>query len=617
VSEFGEHDRWLFNEGRHLALHRVLGAHPEEGGARFRVWAPNARVVKVIGDLGGWRDGQALAPTDSGVWEGFVPGARTGQRYKYRITDAEGEQRDKADPLAVAAELPPTTASVLWDLDYGWHDDEWMAERARCSARAEPMSIYEVHLGSWRRPASYREIAPALADHVQRLGFTHVELMPVMEHPFYGSWGYQTTGYFAPTARYGTPQDLMFLIDHLHQRGIGVILDWVPSHFPDDPHGLALFDGTAIYEHADPRQGRHPDWHSLIFNYRRHEVRSFLLSSACFWLDRYHADGLRLDAVASMLYLDYSRRPGEWVPNELGGRENLAAIRLLRELNEAVHDRFPGAVTFAEESTAWPGVTRPPADGGLGFDFKWDMGWMHDTLEYFAREPVHRRHHHEELTFHAVYAGSEHYLLPLSHDEVVHGKGSLLSKLPGDRWQRFATLRALLGYQYATPGKQLLFMGTELAPWTEWSHERELEWHLQGYPEHAGIERWLTDLNRLHRSEPALHRRDNEEDGFEWVEAGDAAASVLVFLRHGGGRPVLVAVNLTPVVREAYRVGVPQAGRWVELLNGDATHYGGSGVGNLGWVAAEAVPHHGRPHSLSLNLPPLATVFLAPEEDAP
>jgi 1,4-alpha-glucan branching enzyme len=615
VTEFGEHDQWLLNEGNHLALDRVLGGHLEADGARFRVWAPNASAVAIVGEPSDWQQGVPLTPSNSGVWEGFVAGATRGQRYKYRITDAGGGIQEKADPFAFATEHPPATASVLWDLEYEWGDEAWSSARADRAPHVEPMSIYEVHLGSWRRPASYRGIAPALADHVERLGFTHVELMPVMEHPFYGSWGYQTTGFFAPTARYGTPQDLMYLIDYLHQRGIGVILDWVPAHFPDDPHGLARFDGTPLFEHADPRQGRHPDWGSLIFNYGRHEVRSFLLSSACFWLERYHADGLRIDAVASMLYLDYSRPAGEWIPNRFGGRENLGAIELLRHLNRAVHDRVPGALTFAEESTGWPGVTSRPEEGGLGFDFKWDMGWMHDTLQHFSRDPIHRRHHLDELTFRALYRGSEEYLLPLSHDEVVHGKGSLLSKLPGDDWQRFATLRTLLGYQYATPGKQLLFMGTELAPPTEWSHDGELDWRLETEPERAGLAQWLADLNGLHREEPALHHDSGGEGEFEWVDV-NTSDSVVTFLRHGAGRPVLAVVNLTPVVRSGYRVGIPQGGRWSELLNSDATHYGGSGVGNLGGVSAEEPGAHGRPFALPLTVAPLSILFLAPEGDA-
>ncbi len=616
----GDLDLWLFNEGRHNALYDALGAHVDPDGTHFAVWAPTARSVQVIGDFDAWGGGDhQLAPSESGVWSGRVEAARAGDRYKYRLLDAEGNPvPDKLDPLAFAAETPPATASVIADLSYAWQDEAWMARRAARSALDAPISIYEVHLGSWRSPAEYRALAQPLARHAQRLGFTHVELLPVMEHPFYGSWGYQTTGYFAPTARYGSPQDLMFLIDTLHQHGIGVILDWTPAHFPDDPHGLGRFDGTHLYEHADPRRGRHPDWDTLIFNYDRHEVRSFLISSACFWLDRYHVDGLRVDAVASMLYLDYSRREGEWLPNESGGRENLGAIHLLRDLNEAVYARFPDVQTYAEESTAWPMVSRPTADGGLGFGLKWDMGWMHDTLSYFERDPLYRSHHHRELTFRTHYANTENFVLPLSHDEVVHGKRSLLARLPGDRWQRFAQLRALLGYQFGTPGKKLVFMGTEIAPTVEWSHEAMLDWSLLEQDDHAGVERWLTALNELYSAHPALHARDCDPSGFEWVVADDAPNSVLAFTRHGGDAVVLVIVNATPVIREDYRVGVPHAGTWVELLNSDAIEFGGSGVHSTpshsgAPLATDAVPSHGHAQSLALRLPPLAVIFLTPD----
>jgi 1,4-alpha-glucan branching enzyme len=505
----------------------------------------------------------------------------------------------------------------VWDLEYEWGDGEWMAGRRARNALAAPASIYEVHLGSWRRLRgnelpTYREIAPALADYVADMGFTHVELLPVMEHPFYGSWGYQALGHFAPTSRYGTPQDLMHLVDILHQRGIGVVLDWVPSHFPTDAHGLATFDGTHLYEHADPRQGHHPDWKSAIFNYGRHEVRSFLLSSAMFWLDVFHADGLRVDAVASMLYLDYSRRPGEWVPNAHGGRENLEAIAFLRRLNEDVYREHPDVQTIAEESTAWPMVSRPLYVGGLGFGLKWDMGWMHDTLAYFARDPLFRRFHHNELTFRTMYAFTENFVLPLSHDEVVHGKGSLLGRMPGDEWQKHANLRLLLAWMWAQPGKKLLFMGGEMGQWREWSHDRGLDWHLLDHAPHRGLQAWVRDLNRLYREEPALHELDCEPGGFEWVDCNDSEASVLTFLRRGR-RPedaVLVGCNFTPLPRPGYRVGVPLEGRWRELLNSDAAVYGGAGFGNMGGADAEPVPHHGRPVSLSLTLPPLGAVFL-------
>jgi 1,4-alpha-glucan branching enzyme len=511
--------------------------------------------------------------------------------------------------------LPPLTASVVWDLGYEWHDDEWMASRRDRNALDAPIAIYELHLGSWSRHGerSYRALAPRIADHVERCGFTHVELLPIMEHPFYGSWGYQTTAYFAPTARYGTPQDLMYLIDHLHQRGIGVILDWVPSHFPSDAFALARFDGTHLYEHADPRLGFHPDWNSSIFNYDRHEVRSFLLSSAHFWLERYHIDGLRVDAVASMLYRDYSRPEGAWLPNEQGGRENLGAIKFLRKLNESVYLEHPDVQTYAEESTAWPMVSRPTDVGGLGFGFKWDMGWMHDTLRYLARDPIYRSHHHGELTFRSLYAFSENFVLPLSHDEVVHGKGSLLQRQFGDRWQQLASLRLLYGYQYALPGKKLLFMGAELGQEREWNHDHEIEWHLLDRPGHAGLLRWVSDLNATYRGEPSLHLHDNDSSGFSWIEADDARHSVLAFVRQGAAqRPVLVVANLTPVPRHDYRVGVPVRGGWTEILNSDAHHYGGTGVGNFGRVVADYVPWHGHEYSVALTLPPLGVLFLAP-----
>ncbi|HLE84496.1 MAG TPA: 1,4-alpha-glucan branching protein GlgB [Thermoanaerobaculia bacterium] len=639
-----EQDLYLFNEGRHFRLHDKLGAHPMavggEPGVHFAVWAPGASAVSVVGDFNGWRGGaHPLAPSPrgggrSGVWQGFLPGLGHGDLYKLHVVSAASDHRvDKADPFAFRSEVPPRTGSIVWSFEgegrHEWGDGEWMAARGARNRIDAPISIYEVHLGSWRRDGGrslgYREIAPLLADHAASHGFTHVELLPVMEHPFYGSWGYQTTGYFAPTARYGTPADLMFLVDHLHQRGIGVILDWVPSHFPADQHGLAYFDGTHLFEHADPRQGFHPDWGSLIFNYGRHEVRSFLVSSALYWLDRYHADGLRVDAVASMIYLDYSRKAGEWIPNRYGGRENLEALSFLRQMNEAIYGELPDVQVFAEESTAWPMVSRPTYLGGLGFGFKWDMGWMHDTLKYMAREPIHRKYHHGDLTFRMVYAFSESFCLPLSHDEVVHGKGSLLTKMPGDDWQKFANLRLLYAYMTAQPGKKLLFMGAELAPWREWNHDGSLEWHLLEHDSHAGIAQVVGDLNRLYRQEPALHELDCDPAGFEWLEANDAEASVLAFLRKGRskeesaaakpkGEPaadlVVCVFNFTPTVRTDYRLGVPRGGRWQELLNTDAPIYWGSGQGNLGGVEAAPVPAHGRTHSLTLTLPPLGAIFL-------
>jgi 1,4-alpha-glucan branching enzyme len=630
-------DLWLFNEGAHTRLYQHLGAHPGTDGGRdgcwFGVWAPNARELSVIGDFNGWRAGtHPLEPQgDSGLWSGFVPDATEGDCYKFHLESrANGYRVDKADPVAFRAEMPPRTASMVWSLDHhDWQDGEWMAERAAHNSLEAPMSIYELHVGSWRhapdelRSLNYRELAPVLADYVVEQGFTHVELLPVMEHPFYGSWGYQTTGYFAPTSRFGPPEDLMFLVDTLHQAGIGVILDWVPSHFPTDEHGLGFFDGTHLYEHADPRKGHHPDWNSAIFNYDRYEVRSFLLSSAHFWLDRYHVDGLRVDAVASMLYLDYSRQAGEWIPNEHGGNENLGALRFLKKLNETVYEAFPDVQTVAEESTAWPMVSRPTDMGGLGFGMKWDMGWMHDTLAYMEHEPVHRRYHQGELTFRMVYAFTENFCLPLSHDEVVHGKGSLVAKMPGDHWQKMANLRALYGYQYGQPGKKLLFMGAELAQETEWDHDGSLPWWLLDRPDHRGVQAWVRHLNHLHRQEPALHQRDFTADGFQWVDASDVGASVVSWLRQPArderghpvdpaAREVLVVCNFTPVPRTGYHVGVPRGGRWDELANSDAAEFGGSGVGNGGGLEAEEQPAHGHPWSLALTLPPLGVLFLAP-----
>jgi 1,4-alpha-glucan branching enzyme len=623
VTRLSAQDLYLFNEGTHSRLYQKLGAHVMEragvAGTYFAVWAPAAEYVAVVGDFNGWDPGpHSLRPrASSGIWEGFIAGLAPGALYKFHIASRyHGYNVDKADPFAFLQEQPPRTGSVVHDLAYAWDDGDWMAARRRANNVRAPMSIYEVHLGSWMRVPeegnrwlSYRELAPKLAGHVRRTGFTHVEFLPVMEHPFYGSWGYQVTGFFAPSSRYGSPQDFMFLVDYLHQQGIGIILDWVPAHFPTDQHGLVYFDGTHLYEHADPRQGYHPDWQSSIFNFSRHEVRSFLLSSAVFWLDHYHADGLRVDAVASVLYLDYSRQPGEWVPNEFGGRENLHAVSFLRRFNEEIYREYPDTQTVAEESTAWPMVSRPTYLGGLGFGLKWDMGWMHDTLAYLRDDPIHRQYHHNQLTFRAMYANAENYVLPLSHDEVVHGKGSLLAKMPGDSWQQFANLRLLFGYMWATPGKKLLFMGGEFGQGREWNHDSSLDWHQLGLPPHYGVLRWIMDLNRLYREERSLHEGDCQSWGFEWVDASDAGTSVLTFLRLGGYETALVVCNFTPVVRHEYRVGVPHGGYWRELLNGDAPEYGGSGVGNEGGVMATAEPCHGRPCSLLLTLPPLAVVF--------
>ena len=619
VTLLSDNDLHYFNEGTHARLYDKLGAHPltvgETRGTYFAVWAPNAAQVSVMGEFNGWcQDGQPLQPRgQSGIWEGFIAGIETGSVYKYHIVSTHGGYRvDKADPYGFYHETPPRTASVVWELWYEWGDQDWLAARARRNALTAPMAMYEVHLGSWcrvpeegNRSLSYRELAPKLAAYVQRLGFTHVEFLPVMEHPFYGSWGYQTTGFFAPTS----------LIDTLHQHGIGVILDWVPSHFPNDAHGLGFFDGTHLYEHADPRQGFHPDWHTFVFNYGRHEVQSFLLSSALFWLDAYHADGLRVDAVASMLYLDYSRQQGEWIPNAYGGRENLEAIAWLRRLNEVVFQHHPDVQTIAEESTAWPMVSRPTYVGGLGFGLKWDMGWMHDILDYMARDPLYRKYHHNTLTFRLLYAFSENFDLPLSHDEVVYGKGSLLNKMPGNEAQKFANLRLLLGYMYAQAGKKLLFMGGEFGQWHEWNHDASLDWHLLECAPHLGVQRWVTDLNHFYRHTPGLYEGDCNPAGFAWVDCNDIEHSVVSFLRQATSsrEHVLVVCNFTPVPHLNYQVGVPRGGVWCEALNSDARDYDGSGYGNQGGVEAAPVPHHSRPYSLSLTLPPLAIVlFISP-----
>ena len=620
------HDIYLFKEGNHHRLYDKLGAHimtiGEECGVFFALWAPNAENVSVAGDFNGWNkvSHPLKAREDgSGIWEGFIPDITRGDIYKYHIHSRYNNYKvDKGDPFAFYWEQPPKTASVVWNLDYKWHDSEWMGNRHKHNSLNAPISIYEVHIGSWRRSLedggrflTYRETAHYLADYVREMGFTHVELLPVTEHPFYGSWGYQTVGYFAPTSRYGTPQDFMYLIDHLHQNGIGVILDWVPSHFPSDEHGLSYFDGTCLYEHADPKKGYHPEWNSYIFNYGRNEVRTFLISSAIFWLEKYHIDVIRVDAVASMLYLDYARKEGEWIPNKYGGREDLDAISFIKGLNEAVYVSHPDIQTIAEESTSWPMVSKPVYLGGLGFGIKWNMGWMHDILKYFSQDPVYRKSHHNELTFSIWYAFSENFLLPLSHDEVVHGKGSLIGKMPGDEWQRYANLRLLFGYMYGHPGKKLLFMGGEFAQWKEWNHDESLEWHVLQYPFHRGMQKWVKDLNHLYRTEPALYELDFSADGFEWISLHDWEQSIISFIRKGrdNDKMALIVCNFTPVTRFKYNVGVPRGGFWAEVLNSDAEVYGGSGCGNAGGVEAAPVPVHGRTHSLCLTLPPLGVLF--------
>ncbi|MBV9191192.1 MAG: 1,4-alpha-glucan branching protein GlgB [Betaproteobacteria bacterium] len=619
------HDQYLFREGTHARLYEKLGAHFLGDATHFAVWAPNATSVSVIGDWNGWDPRtNPMQGSDSGIWQVHVPNAKPGCVYKFHIVSRNAGYRvDKADPYAFRAEEPPKTGSMVWDLAYEWHDQAWMQDRKYRNALDAPWSIYEVHLGSWRRDPSnperqlsYREVAPMLAEYCQKMRFTHVELLPIMEHPFYGSWGYQTTGYFAPSNRYGTPQDFMSFVDTLHQAGVGVILDWVPSHFPWDQHGLGFFDGSHLYEHADPRQGHHPDWASAIFNYGRNEVRSFLASSARFWLDKYHADGLRVDAVASMLYLDYGRKHGEWIPNQFGGRENLEAISFLQFLNQTLFRDFPDTQTIAEESTAWPQVSRPTYLGGLGFGMKWNMGWMHDTLRYMKNDPVHRKYRHDELTFSLWYAFHENFVLPLSHDEVVHGKGSLIGRMPGDAWQQFANLRALFGYMWSHPGKKLLFMGGEFGQRREWAHDTSLEWHVLGMDKrHEGVQQWVADLNRVMREQPALHQKDFSTDGFRWVQRGDWEQSVVSFLRQGNesAPPILVVCNFTPVPRENYRLGVPRGGYWKELLNSDAPLYGGSGLGNYGGCEATPMPYNEYSHSLSITVPPLSVLFFKPE----
>ena len=625
ISLLTELDITLFKQGSHFRLYEKMGAHLTTvagvSGCRFAVWAPNASSVSVIGDFNNWQlasNPLQLRQDESGIWEGFFAKITPGERYKYRIVSQEGVVADKSDPFAFSCETPPATASRICNLDYAWHDAEWMAQRAEKNRLNAPCSIYELHLGSWRRNPeqgnrflTYREIARWLPHYLLEMGFSHVEFLPLTEHPFYGSWGYETTGYFAATASYGSPQDLMFIVDTLHQSGIGVIMDWVPAHFPTDAHGLGHFDGSFLYEHADPRQGFQPEWHSALFNYGRYEVRAFLTSSALFWLDKYHLDGLRIDAVSSMLYLDYGRKEGEWIPNRNGGNENLDAITFLQNLNEAVYRDFPDTQTFAEESTAWPRVSRPVQTGGLGFGLKWNMGWMHDTLNYFAQDPINRKYHHAQLIFSIWYAFSENFVLPISHDEVVQGKGSLIGKMPGDNWQKFANLRLLFGYMWGHPGKKLLFMGCEFAQTHEWQHDASLEWDLLKSPDNAGLQRWLQDLNHFYRNQPALYQQDFSSDGFAWIDGNYAEKSVISFVRRTTNPldTLLVVGNFTPVVRENYLLGVPNGGIWQEVLNSDAALYGGSGVGNFGAVEATPVPINDNYHALMLRLPPLAVLF--------
>ena len=626
----GELDLHLISEGRHEELYEKLGAHVREHetvlGTAFAVWAPAARAVSVVGDFNSW-DGRLHAMRSlgaTGIWEMFLPGVEPGARYKYEILTADGQLTLKADPYALETEHPPQTASIVFRPRHRWSkpDREWLTRRRDQLPLSSPVSIYEVHLGSWRlnslegnRPLTYVELADELSAYVQDMGFTHVELLPVMGHPFTGSWGYQVTSYYAPTPRYGSPDQFREFVDRMHANGVGVILDWVPAHFPRDDFALARFDGTALYEHADPRRGAHPDWGTLVFNYGRHEVRNFLIANALFWLREYHVDGIRVDAVASMLYLDYSRREGEWIPNAFGGREDLDAVAFLKQCNEVIYGHEAGIISAAEESTAWPGVSRPTYLGGLGFGFKWNMGWMHDTLGYFQQDPIYRRYHHHELTFSLMYAFSEHFILPLSHDEVVHGKGSLLDKMPGDRWQKLANLRTLYAYMWAHPGKKLLFMGGELAQEAEWSHERSLDWHLLESPENAGIQRLVRDLNRLYTDEPALWEVDSDPAGFWWIEPNDADNNVIAFARQSrdGDRVVVFVANLSPVPRSKYRLGLPRSCRWREKMNTDSTFYGGSDTGNLGAVQPEPVPWHGQPVSAEVTIPPLAAIWLVPE----
>lgn len=627
-----DYDLHLLIEGSHYRAWEKLGAHPaevgDERGTWFAVWAPNAHDVSVVGDFNGWEAGAHPLGSrgDSGIWEGFIPGVDKGALYKYAIaSDVNGHREDKADPYAFACEIRPQSSSMVWDLSgYEWGDQDWLAQRGRHHAVDAPVAIYEVHLGSWMRNPeegnrwlTYRELAPKLAEYVREMGFTHVELLPVSEHPLDASWGYQAIGYFAPTSRFGTPQDFMYFVDVLHQNGIGVILDWVPAHFPRDGHGLGFFDGTHLYEHADPRKGEQRDWGTFIFNYGRREVSNFLLTNAFFWLEVYHIDGLRVDAVASMLYLDYSREEGEWIPNEYGGRENLEAVAFLKRFNELVYERYPDVITVAEESTSWPMVSRPTYLGGLGFGYKWNMGWMHDTLLYLSKDPLYRKYHHNTLTFSLLYAFHENFILPFSHDEVVHGKGSMIGKMPGDDWQKFANLRLLYGYMYLHPGKKLLFMGSEFGQWAEWNHDASLEWQLLQYDPHQGLQRWVRDLNTFLRGEQALVEQDFEPAGFAWIDCHDSQQSVLSFLRQGRdtGDVVVCACNFTPVPRHNYRLGVPLGGWWNETLNSDAPLYGGSGQGNMEGVPSSPVASHGHYHSLNITLPPLGIVVFHPADE--
>jgi 1,4-alpha-glucan branching enzyme len=628
-SSLSDFDLYLLGEGTYERAYEKLGAHlvteNEESGVRFAVWAPNAESVSVVGDFNGWKPGvnPMRARGVAGVWDAFVPEIGVGALYKYHIVSRyNGYTVDKADPYAFAAQIRPETASRVWDLEsYSWNDRSWRESRPVRQALDSPISIYEMHLGSWKRVPeegnrwlTYREMAVPLADYLHDAGFTHVEFLPVMEHPFDGSWGYQTIGYFAPTSRFGSPSDFMYLVDYLHQRGIGVILDWVPAHFPKDEAGLGYFDGTHLYEHADPRLGEHPDWSTLVFNYGRREVQSFLISNALFWLDKYHVDGLRVDAVAAMLYLDYGRREGQWIPNQYGGKENLDAIHFLRELNRRIYGEYLDVMMVAEESTAWPQVTRPTFLGGLGFGFKWNMGWMHDMLDYMSKDAIFRSYSHNRITFSLMYAFSENFILPFSHDEVVYGKGSMLAKMPGDEWQKFANLRLLYGYMFSHPGKKLLFMGDEFGQWAEWNHDTSLQWHLVANPMHSGLLRWVRDLNTLYRGEPALHALDFESRGFEWIDSNDAQRSVISFIRRGKSDELVLCVcNFTPVPRQNYRVGVPLECFWKEVVNSDAPLYGGSGQGNIGGLTAVPLPIHGRPFSLNMTLPPLGFLAFKPE----
>lgn len=625
-SLFSDFDADLFKAGKHYQLYNKFGAHVIEHngikGTYFAVWAPNAKYVSVVGNFNGWnRQSNAMKVRwdSSGIWEIFIPNLGTGEYYKYFIEGRNGYQVEKTDPYAFHFETPPATASVTWDIDYTWNDAEWLGKRNAAAKLNQPISIYELHIGSWRRKGeedgrflTYRELADELPAYCEYMGFTHIEFMPVMEHPFYGSWGYQLTGYFAPSSRYGTPQDFMHLVDRLHQAGVGVILDWVPSHFPEDRHGLGYFDGSHLYEYDDPRKGYHPDWKSLIFNLCRNEVRAFLISNALYWLDKYHIDGLRVDAVASMLYLDYSRKQGEWIPNKHGGRENLEAISFLQEFNDAVHHHFPGAITIAEESTAWPGVTQPTATGGLGFDLKWMMGWMHDTLDYFHTEPIYRSYHQGQITFSLVYAFSEKFVLPLSHDEVVYGKGALLDKMPGDQWQQFANLRLLFGYMYAHPGAKLIFMGGEFGQRHEWRHDFSLDWHENHNSGNLGVQNLLVDLNKLYRSEPALYEYNFSAEGFEWIDINDSQNSVISWMRKGRSEQekIIFVANFTPVVRKNYRIGVNYRGFYREIFNSDNLKYDGSDVLNSSELDAYPIPMHGKTHSLCLTLPPLGIIAI-------